>query len=108
MTFVEPYHGGISAKEGIDQAIALLELAHREVDHSDWLTAARKLNAANDYLAEAVYDVCQKAFDSGITKKRLAATLGVPASTFRGLQKSKPKPSSDGPESLKSLLNLNQ
>jgi hypothetical protein len=72
------------------------------MDASDWLMALSVINKMADVQSELAIECVQKAYDSGVTKKRMATILNVPPSTFRGLEKT--KAGDRGPQSLIDLL----
>jgi hypothetical protein len=75
------------AREEIDRALELLELAHANVRNGDWLGALRCFGALPDHCSEACMAIVQKAYDGGTTKKAIAQAIGMPPSGLRGLEK---------------------
>ena len=95
----------MTGMEYVDDAIDILERAVQYAQQGDWLLVLSTMRRSQESVVEATMFACQKALDSGITKKKMAAALDVPASTFRGMQKSN---SRRGPQALSDLLQLNQ
>ena len=87
----------------LDRAQEALDAAFSNDQHGDYLALCRCLGTANEAMAEAAMIAVQKAFDEGATKKALAAALNVPASTFRGMEKSRPRVG-DGLDPLRAML----
>lgn len=60
------------------------------VECDDLMWALRAANIAAGKWGDVVADVAQAAYNEGATKRAIAAALGVPASTFRGMRKQVP------------------
>jgi hypothetical protein len=71
------------AKSICDTAAAL----QYSVAASSYMDALRQLNLLAEDFTELASDLAQAAYDAGATKKAIAAALGVPASTFRGMDR---------------------
>ena len=76
----------------LDEANTLRKAVNRTQDYIEnmaWEQALGQMNVTMDVVQGLAADLCQKAFDEGMTKKDIAAAIGFPARTLRGMEKSR-------------------